>query len=417
MMDGWGYKACVERCAAILLLCYPTAMLAVKDGMNAIFIFMLLLALMVSFARPTGMVALVWQKEWAVYVASMFALTVAVFISQTVNQVYDDHPYDAPARYWLAVLIFLFLHRASLRTFHSLQLAFPIATITGFLMMEQIGADRMGVTTLDLIHFGDSMLVLGVLSLWSINWFGRDGSALMMLKIAGFIAGVMASLLSGSRGGWLAIPVFILIYSHFRVRSFSTRTLLVSVIVLVMSVSATYWGSKTFHDRVHEFAHDVATFDEGNRDTSTGIRWQLYRASIDVFLRHPIAGVGPEGFAREMKPMAEAGKLTQEAAYLGEGEVHNDILSKTAGMGILGLLSILAIYLVPFRMFWRAAKSENEQIKRAGVLGVSFVSAILVFGLTVEFLNLTLAAAFYSFTVAVLLAFCHNVHHTPDSSE
>jgi hypothetical protein len=40
-----------------------------------------------------------------------------------------------------------------------------------------------------------------------------------------------------------------------------------------------------------------------------------------------------------------------------------------------------------------------------------FVSGIFVFGLTVEFLNLTMAAAFYSFTVAALLAACYNVHH------
>lgn len=416
-MGSSNYKIWVERGAALLLLCYPTAMLAVKDGMNAIFIFMLLLALLVSFARPEQLTPLVWRKEWTAYVIAMFSLTVAVFISQTVNHVYDDHPYDAPSRYWLAVLIFLFLHRAALPTFHSLQLAFPIATITGFLMMEQDITGRQGIATLDLIHFGDSMLVLGVLSLWSINWFGRDGRALLLLKIVSFIAGVATSLLSGSRGGWLAIPLFILIYAHFRMRSFSLRAWSVSVIAVVMAVSLAYWGSNTFHDRVREFAHDVVTFDEGNRDTSTGIRWQLYRASIDVFLRNPIAGVGPEGFAAEMKPMAEAGKLTPEAAFYGEGEVHNDILSKTAGMGILGLLSILAIYLVPLRMFWKATESANMQVKRAGVLGINFVVAILVFGLTVEFLNLTLAAAFYAFTVAVLLAFCHNVHHTPDSSE
>jgi len=31
--------------------------------------------------------------------------------------------------------------------------------------------------------------------------------------------------------------------------------------------------------------------------------------------------------------------------------------------------------------------------------------------LTVEILNLTMATAFYSFTVAVLLAACYNVHY------
>ena len=119
--------------------------------------------------------------------------------------------------------------------------------------------------------------------------------------------------------------------------------------------------------------------------------------------------------------MVEAGKLTPVAAEFGRGEVHNDILSKAAGMGVFGLLAMLAIYIVPFRLFWRATKSVSDQVKRAGILGITFVSGFFVFGLTVECLNLTMATAFYSFTVAVLLAACYNVHQgeriTPLKSE
>src|SRR4030065_283894 len=96
-----------------------------------------------------------------------------------------------------------------------------------------------------------------------------------------------------------------------------------------------------------------------------------------------------------MQPMEEAGKLTYLDAVYGRGEVHNDILSKAAGMGV----------------FWRATKSALAQVRSAGFLGLAFVSGFFVFGLTVEILNLTMATAFYSFTVAVLLAACYNVHY------
>ncbi|MEK7811590.1 MAG: O-antigen ligase family protein, partial [Pseudomonadota bacterium] len=165
------------------------------------------------------------------------------------------------------------------------------------------------------------------------------------------------------------------------------------------------------HQRVAGIGRDVADFSQGKRDTSIGIRWQLYKAAVDVFVRNPVFGVGPEGFASEMRPMEEQGRLTKEAAHLGRGEVHNDILSKAAGMGIFGLLAILAVYYFPMHMFWRATKSSNGQIKRGGMLGFTFVCGFVVYGLTVEFLNLTMATAFYSFTVAVLLAVCYNIHH------
>lgn len=42
----------VEKAAALLLLAYPVLMLTVKGGMNAVFLFMLLLALAVWMVRP-----------------------------------------------------------------------------------------------------------------------------------------------------------------------------------------------------------------------------------------------------------------------------------------------------------------------------------------------------------------------------
>ena len=142
----------------------------------------------------------------------------------------------------------------------------------------------------------------------------------------------------------------------------------------------------------------------GNLDTSFGVRLQLYHAAIIIFLDNPFVGAGPQGFALQMQPMQAAGIITPMAAAMGRGEVHNDILSKAAGMGLPGLIAILALYAVPFRLFWKVSNSRFREVRRAGLLGITFVSAIAIFGLTVEFLNLTMAAAFYAFTVAVLLA-------------
>ncbi len=404
------YLFFVEKAAALLLLIYPTLMLTVKGGMNGIFLFMLLLAIVVWIVRPAGMSAVKWQPEWKIYFVAMLAMSVAIFISQIYHQSYDGHPHDAASRYWLAIPVFLLLQRLRLSVFFVLQFAFPVAAIVGFLLVKD-GGGRSGISTMDLIHFGDFELILGMLSLFSIDWFRRDHWLLRILKLSGFIAGLAASLGSGSRGGWLAIPVFIVIFFYFRMGKISLKMVATSLIAIVFAMAIAYTANTTVHQRAHEFANEVATLGQGNRDTSTGIRWQLYKAAADVFLRHPIFGVGAEGFALEMKPMMESGKITAQAAYLGRGEVHNDILSKAAGMGIFGLFAVLGIYFVPFRMFWRATKSASAQVKRTGVLGIVFVSGFFVFGLTVEFLNLTMAAAFYSFTIATLLAACYSAHH------
>ena len=408
------YLFFVEKTVALLLLIYPAMMLAIKGGMNGVFAIMLLLALAVWLVRPIGMNSIIWRQEWTIYAAAMFAISAAIFISQSYHQNYTAHPHDAASRYFLAIPVFLLLQRLRPNIFSVLQFAFPVAAITGLLIAKDLGeasSGRFGISTLDLIHFGDFEMMLGILSLFSIDWFGRDRMLLRMLKVVGFLAGLAASFASGSRGGWLAIPVFIAIFIYFRAARFSLRELVSTVIAVILAFTLLYSLNTNFHQRVNELVSDVAKFDQGKHDTSIGIRWQLYKTAFDVFSRHPIFGVGPKGFALEMQPTMEAGKITPEAAELGRGEVHNDILSKAAGMGIFGLIAMLAVYFVPFRLFWQATKSASEQVKRAGVLGITFVSGFFVFGLTVEFLNLTMAAAFYSFTVAVLLAVCYNIHH------
>lgn len=408
------YFSFVEKTATLLLLFYPTFMLTVKGGMNGMFLLMLVLAFAVWIVRPAGIITVKWQYDWTSYFVAMAAMSAAIFISQTYHQNYAAHSYDEASRYWLAIPVFLLLQRLRLNVFTVLQFAFPVAAIIGLLLAKDMGGDakgRMGIDTLDLIHFGDFELILGVLSLFSIDWFVRDRLPLRILKLSGFVAGLVASLASGSKGGWLAIPVFIAIFIYFKTNRIFTRMIMPTVIAATLTATLLYSVNANLYQRMNEFTNDVVKFYQGNRDTSAGIRWQLYKASVDVFLRHPIFGVGPDGLALEMKQMMEIGKITPKAAELGCAEVHNDILSKAARMGVFGLVAILAIYLVPLILFWRASKSAFEQVQRAGVLGIIFVSGLFVFGLTVEFLNLTMAVSFYSFTVAVLLAACYNIHH------
>lgn len=402
------YLSTIETLAGILLLIYPSLMFTVKGGMNGAFFLTLLLAIVVGLVPPNGLQKIQWQRQWTAYVMAMFALSMAILINQSVHQDYQPHPYDAASRYFLAIPIFLLLQRLRPRVFIPLQLAFSMAPFVGILMMKDLGGNRYGITTLDLIHYGDFVLLLGVLSLFSLNWFGHDQAWLRILKILGFIAGVGASFMSGSRGGWLAIPVFLAIFLYFKTTPISARQLLVIALSFVFSTILLYIFNSTFYERIYQLHHDITMFLQGNPDTSTGVRWQLYQAAVNIIYEHPLFGVGHYGFAAEMASQVEAGQITPLAAELGRAEVHNDILAKTAAMGIFGFLAILALYLVPFRLFWQASLSTIPAIRRAAILGITFVAGFMVFGLTVELLNLTKAAAFYSFTISVLLAICFN---------
>jgi O-antigen ligase len=385
-------------------------MLTVLGGMNAVLFASVLIALLVRLHPPRLFVKTEWRNEWWPYVMAMFAVTLAILISQTYHQNFSAPHYDGPARFWLAIPVFLLFYRFNLRVFDTLQYAFPIAAITGWFLAKDIGTGAT-LPLIDKIRYGDSMLMFSMLSLLSIDWLGRDVLYLRMLKWAGFLFGLVATLQSGTRGALLAIPVFVAIYLISRGIRLSLKSILGSFTLGILVIAGAYLSNSTIQNRVQEMVTEVTTFNQGNRDTSTGIRWQLYVAAVEIISEHPIFGVGTGGYALQMAAMATEGKITPIAAEYGRGEVHNDLLKKTADMGVFGLAALMAVYLVPLWMFRKASSSDSKQIQRAGVMGMLFVSGFMVFGLTAEVLNLTMTISFYSFTIAALLAYCHNIHH------
>ncbi len=405
------YSFIVEHLASLLLLLYPVALLF-KGGVNAIFALLLLLAVATWILRPTGLGAQRWRDEWTLYAVSMFSLTGAMVLTQAYHQDFSGHPFDAISRFWLSIPVFLLLQRLHPRVFVLFQYASPVAAIVGLGISQYDGVNRLRLDHMDPIHFGDFELMLGLMSLWSLNWFGRDASLVKLLKIAGGLAGLAASFGSGSRGGWVAIPVFVLMALFFKSPRNSLKWAALTLGGVLLGTTLLYSYSSSFRERIDVLEHDLAQLREGNLDTPSGVRLQIYKAAADVFERNPVFGVGPTGFASEAHSMMESGKLTPFAAAAANAEVHSDILSKSVAMGVFGLASIVSIYLVPLWLFWRAGKITTvKSVRRAAQLGLFFVVGFFLFGLTVELLNLALATAFYSLTVAVLLAVCFNAFH------
>lgn len=425
-LPNLSYRTGVERVVMLVLLIYPALMFGLKGGMNTAFAVLLLLALLTLIKRPKGLPAIVWQREYTYYSMAMVGMTLAILLSQIANQKFGGHAHDAATRYWLAVPIFLLLQRMSLAVFKVLQFTFPLAAIVGFLLAKNLLGNvhvelggRVGISRIDLIHFGDYAMLLGLLSLLSINWFARDPSWLRLLKVVGFALGVLTSIGTGSRGGWLIIPVVAVLFIYFNRAEKQARVMLGMALTGAVVAALVLLTPNLVSQRMSETAQDVQIFEQGKQDTSTGIRLQLYQAATEVFMLHPLFGVGPQGFTDQMRELMEAGRLTPAAADLGRGEVHNDMLAKAAGMGIFGVVSLLAIYLVPTYLFLRSRKSSESVVRRAALMGAVLVAAHAVFGLTVEFLNLALATAFYSLSVAILLAFCYNRQYVclpPDSN-
>jgi O-antigen ligase len=395
---------------AFLLFAYPALAMLVHGGASAMTIGVAVLSVAVLLWRPVG--ALYGYARPEGFVLAFCVALIAPVAAVALSTLSHGHPifrtWDSPSRFLLAIPVFLVLRRAPQRVLAWSDLAFTLGALVALaialVMPRDWGDGRVGSTFLNPIHFGDLSLALGVLSAVALNWWRKDKAVVRVLKIAGLFAGLAASLLSGARGGWLAIPIVavLILWERGRGKSIHWKVLMpVAVAALLVLV---YGSSGTVRERIDMISTDLTQYTHGNRDTSVGVRLQLYDAACELIRQHPVLGLGADGFRDAMNSLAQQGALTPLAAQFGEGETHNQLLAYLVNYGIVGGVALLAIYLVPGAFFASRLKSASATARRAALMGLSFVVMFFVFGLTVETFDLKSTVSFYAALLAVLAA-------------
>jgi O-antigen ligase len=396
----------INRFVMLALLGYPALLLTVRGGMNGLLFLLVIASLWWLFRAPGTAATPLWDGYSTAFSIAMASPILAVLLSQAYHGTFSAPPLDGPSRFLFAIPVFLALRRSEIPIVAIMKFAFPLGALTALIYAaithRQYMADN--INFVNHIHFGDMALMLGFLSLFSINWAARDRAPVLILGICGLLAGLYLSVQSEARGGWVAAPVLLLILWRAHNPKFSWTKLGAAALSILLFAVLTYALVGTVQHRIDSIYQDMAAFHHGNEDTSIGVRLQLWRAACFLFAQNPVFGVGPNGFAQMMTPLSDSGMLTKIAAGYGRGEVHNEILAKASELGIFGLLSLLSIYVIPLIIFVRAARSRVAQARTAAFMGICLVTGFFIFGLTVEIFNLKMTDAFYSLTVAVLLA-------------
>lgn len=409
----------VEYVLGALLLAYPALLFAVRGGMNgALFLIAAVSIVLLVIHRKDGTYA--FDRPARLFAAAMSSGMLVVLASQLYHHDMSGRYFDSDARFLLAAPVLVVLRQLDLRTFSLMQYAFPLGAIAAFVMVMINHPTLRYVaqtTFINHIHLGDMALMVGILSVLGINWFGNDHIAIKVLKVAGLLAGLAVSVLSGARGGWVAVPLIVAVAIYARNRDRFFRRMALALGLLCAVVLLGYLFVTPIHTRLWAIYSDLANFSAGNEDTSIGIRFQLWRAALHLFTEHPVLGVGANGFGEAMDGMAASGFLTPLAAAFGKAEVHSELLAQMVRFGVPGLCFILALYFVPFYLFARALAVANHARKTAAVMGMSVTLGFFIFGLTVETFDLKMTAAFYSLTVTALLAVAINRSADPGTPE
>lgn len=252
------------------------------------------------------------------------------------------------------------------------------------------------------IMFGDISLMMGIMSLVAaLRFYYVNRPVFSLIAVISACMGLVSSILSLSRGGWVAAPfifVFLAYYSHNLINkkiSILAFTAIFSVILISLALPQT--GMKP---RIDQAINDISSyFDKTKQDGPVGIRLELWKASIEMAKESPILGVGEYHSIEFKKKMVSSGQLQPYAVHYEHA--HNEFLDALGLRGLIGLLLLIAIYLVPLSLFLKRIKDSklSTETRMYAIGGAIIPLCYIFFGLTQSMFSHNIGVMMYAFPI------------------
>ncbi len=297
-----------------------------------------------------------------------------------------------------------------------------VAAVVGAYQVFGPPALQRATGTIHPILFGDLSLLMGLLSFAGLMWFIQHRQWLIVIPLLAVITGLIASALSLSRGGWVAIPVAVLIYVWFYAQYFSRKTL-ITVFLLLMSTLATIYlvpetgvqkrVEKTFTN-INRYYHSENTNDPA-RHSSIGARFEMWRSAWNMFLENPVLGGGWGEFQNYNQKYIKEGKVNKVAGKFYHA--HNQYISILAKGGVISFISLLFLFFVPALLFYRIIKGSSQtDVKSYALAGLIIIAAYAGFALSEAILERSRPVIFFSFYLAVFMAATRKRNLNPEAT-
>lgn len=279
------------------------------------------------------------------------------------------------------------------------------------------------------IRFGDLSLLL---ALWSAIW-AVQASRLheRLLGSLAAVLGLAASVLSGSRGGWVTLPVLLVVLVWFArpategsqgrrgLRALGAALLACLLLAALPPVQ----------QRAHEAAQELLQQPEPEKsNTATGSRLAFWMHAWRLGMAHPWLGAGQLGYAQSQREAVARHEMPSMSAQFTHA--HNEWLDMFAKRGLLGVAGLALFYVVPGLLFWRQLRRTGRERPEdahaaangyaidgerhaAALCGLITVLGYLGFGMTEVFFAHNNGNLMYLLPITLWLAVCWPVAGAP----
>ena len=383
---GYNYGSTALLVLSILFLCY-------------------LLYKRVSFLE-------VVKQNKAIFVVTTFYFLVSLFFiffhEEKIKLI------DNPLRAFLFLSVIIFVVYSSVK-FDVLLYSIPLGSfISGVVALYQyyILSLESAFYNQMKIQSGDIAMSLGLFSfviafhLLDIN---KHKKKLVALVILFGIFGVLASLLSFARGGWVGIPILLLILIFLYRHLLSKKLLLLGGITFLCIISVVLTVNNKFVNRLSEAQYELKLYLSGDdKVSSIGERLDMWKIGSKAFLEHPISGWSLKELDYYKKDLSDKNIVTK--ASISFSHLHNQFIDESVKKGIVGGVAILGVFFLPLYVFYTKQKNKqnNKRIKFITTLGIVHILSTMSYCVTQAFISHNSGNIFYFFVLFLFYAFMVN---------
>lgn len=266
-------------------------------------------------------------------------------------------------RLWRLIPMYFFIvfFISNIRTLNRAQLFLIIGGALSIMLnlMLEIGKRGFDPTIGDLRSSGlvgdpneFAVIILVLMPLSLLMFFRSKGSLKKAISLGLFAVLLIGFFGTFSRGGFLGFSVM-LMFSMFKFNILNKRSNKVKVFAYIMILAI--MGMAVFYPLSERYVARIETLGASptSQDAARSVsgRYELYTTALNVFLDHPILGVGMRSF-HALNPR---GKVA-----------HNTYLEVLSGMGLLGFIPFMTILLLSWRElkriqnFWKLRGKESS---------------------------------------------------------
>jgi O-antigen ligase len=348
------------------------------------------------------------------FIAASFAFPLATVANMWVFSNWQWLWFDNPSRLILALPVFVLMANIRLNPVWlclGILLSACIFGGTAIYQSNFLGISRANGWITDNrspITFGNAALLFSVLSLATYplikSEIGFKLAGLVVILAASLAA--YASLLSGTRGGWISVPL-LLISVLF---ADNKRPLLGKLLMLLLGLGlllVVYIAIDSVSGRIDHAWNELVRMAEYREFTrgSVGARLQMWWAALLLFFDAPISGVGLGNYHAAKQILIEQGIIHSDIKrYL---YAHSEPFHYLAEMGLVGIFSLLLFYCSGF---WLVLKRIQFN-KQMALMALLVLMLRFDIGLTQVQFVYHYTTLLYAMMFAVLAGLMCNPHY------